>query len=318
MSKSKRKAPRHEPKQVRPVGAQILRDRRGGQDDRKGLSRWERVCLYVFVGCLPLILYWVVNLSLHAQRRGWMLPGSLGCAGIGAVCVLLLLLRKDTDEKLTSRFPADVKKLLQVVTGVCAVPVVVSELFMFHPLLLKLMDEEQSRTYFVSQLFCWLPIGLCAFARTGIWTRMTRLTRHNAKYLKKLGTGFFDRLWFESVNKEYPIGLPYYVNKVYSVWAAAVTVMTAAVGWQRPAGVPLAVLTAPLYLAGAYLFIFARAEYYLDTYGRVFVLWEKNTDERYDSFPLELLLVPCILVLGAAHVGLLLSLGGVALPWFGA
>lgn len=112
---------------------------------------------------------------------------------------------------------------------------------------------------------------------------LRRRYRIGKSRLKKQPSGFRNRLWYESLHRQYGFPVLYLMNKLFTLLFAAAVLLHLTLGWMK---IP-ALVFCILYSAATLLLILLDAFSYLETlraeFGRIWVLFGINHRKGIDS-----------------------------------
>lgn len=179
--------------------------------------------------------------------------------------------------------------------------VAISCVVLYTPDIYKLFDEEMVGYYFMSLLFLALPPIFYLLFRlsVGSWLRRKKVSKNRIKKLKKGKKNYW---WYEAINEQYDMGLPYHLNKLLTISYPITLVLSILLGWLRPMAPLICGLYALLSLIVAGMSLFSSVQDNLDEYGVPVVLFRLSSTKRVDSIILDLAIAAFPLAAAYAHI----------------
>ena len=112
--------------------------------------------------------------------------------------------------------------------------------------------------------------------------------------MKKMRKGKLNHLWYEEFHKQYDFGAIYHINKLYTIFFVFAVGIHLLFGWMKIFSILFCVLFC---IANGFLVIlagFAYAEYLIEEFGTVLVLFGVNQRKGIDSmlfFPVSTMMI---------------------------
>ena len=101
--------------------------------------------------------------------------------------------------------------------------------------------------------------------------------------MKKMRKGKLNQLWHEEFQKQYCLGVIYYINKLYTIFFSLSVVIHLLFGWTKIFGILFCILFC---IANIFLIIldaFSNAQNLIEEFGTIFVFWGINKRKGIDS-----------------------------------
>lgn len=176
----------------------------------RGIAIVVPLCIYV--GCLIIF---------PSASNGFIIPGIFGCLIVGIALALSIGI---LDDSFIGVFPT----FLLFTIGV--VLLLLSYLGLYSSVVLAMINEQVVNFYFLMWSF-FLFIGfIYAFFRMGI-NKILRKKRISKTAIKKYMKGYRNYWWYETLHKEYDIGILYHINKFHVLIVGISLVLHFALGW---------------------------------------------------------------------------------------
>lgn len=236
---------------------------------------------------LPSIILVIITGIFPSRYGGFQILAIFGCFIIG---ISLFILVVAAFEGLP---------LVNIITlgclGLGSLFVLISLLVMYLPQIQ--IDEKAVDRYFYALLFLAVqPIFYFSF-RSGVdsWLCNKKISNLDIENSMKGKKNFW---WYESVHKQYNLGLFYYLNKFVTIDFIVIVLLALLLGWNKP--VSLIVGTGHLLLATCLMLmnIFSSRQSNIEKYGKPFILFRTSESKLGDSSIFDLLGASLTLVSG--------------------
>ncbi len=143
--------------------------------------------------------------------------------------------------------------------------------------------------YFYSILIVLYNLFLYAIFRSGIYDYL-RLSKMSKSNIKKCTKGFMNYWFFQSINKQMPLGILYDLNGIFLIFTAVFTLLTVSIGYIKMFQPVLLVISVLLCLIEIPAVILESIYANKIEYGRAFVFFAKRKHSGgYTSSLLEML-----------------------------
>lgn len=149
--------------------------------------------------------------------------------------------------------------------------------------------------YLINLLFVLFSVLFYACFRSGVYTYM-RARKYSKTYISKNSKGFINYWFYESINRERPLGFIYYVNKMYLYALPAVSFIVTATGYLEFMQVPIVILTTLLAVIESVSQAFYIVNFNIYEFGSPFVLIGKPKYGRPVTIITDIFGILCPLV----------------------
>ena len=148
--------------------------------------------------------------------------------------------------------------------------------------------------YFINLIFVFWACFMHACFRFGIETYL-RLNRKSKSFIRKHMRGYKNYWLFEEINREYPLGFWYYLNKIHLIALVVVSGVIITSGYLKFMQIPITVLSAVLVTIQVPMVYFQITTENKMEFGTPFVVFGINYNRRPPfSFILTDLLFPFV------------------------
>ena len=262
------------------------------------VKNWLKVICVILSFSIPWIVVLILSEFVFPENdSAFIVIAILGCFIIGiGLCNLVAILFGEVNFGYKATI-----WMLAIGSVITAATFIV----MYVPEIYALFNEKIVSLYLFSYFLWFLLCFNYAFFRFGV-TSFCKNKGMSKSRIKKLKKGMRNYWWYESIHKEYNLGIVYTPNKVFTVSVPTAFILHVLFGWIRP----FIVLTCTTYvftsLIMVILQIFSSIQNKREEYGVPFILFRKTTSKRIDSTIWDILWL--ILQLGADYAYIKMAL----------
>ena len=255
---------------------------------------------------LPMLVYTLLNtIVFNAPNSGWLFLGGVGSFifGIGLFNIVAAWIGQYLGHAVTFGC-----------CGLGAGLIAMSELLMFHPKLKNLYREELISYFFLTVFF--LAVALFGYLRFRIFLDDWLIQKNNIRErdFRKLKKGKRNFIWYDAVNRDYPFGALYFINKLFTTVYLTAVILNVPCAWFRFFSVPLGACVFILYALMVGMTVFSDVRDSIEMHGKPFVLLARKPDGGIDSSLFMLFGVLFFLAGGYTHLCMTADLRNIHLP----
>lgn len=261
----------------------------------------------IIVLLAPMVAYILLMGLGGAPNNGWTVLGTVGCfiIGIGLFNVVAAFLHQ---------------YLGHIVTVGCLVVggglTVLSVWLVYKEMFVDFFAQPHVSAYMTVLFFLLVLAGVYAWFRHGVHLWLCRTRIADESRIKELKKGKANYWWYRQLHQTADMGFVYWLNKIYTVWYAAVLLLAVTTGFLRPMATVVCGLSLPLWIASAGMVFFTQLEDHRSEFGKPIVFFARSQGRarRIESIFFDLFVVVVVLALGYTHIRIVAELWDIALP----